>query len=69
MLAGRITGVTTGYETLPVAGHRSPNWIPEPLRWMVVRYMQNAFLRIDEAQESGKNKPADAWIAESLGRH
>jgi hypothetical protein len=31
--------------------------------------MQNAFLRIDEAQESGKDKPADAWIAESLGRH
>jgi glycine/D-amino acid oxidase-like deaminating enzyme len=69
MLAGKIAGVDTGYETLPLAERRSPNWIPEPLRWLVVRYMQNALLRIDEAQEASRQKPADAWIAEALGRH
>ncbi|MCU1312630.1 MAG: dependent oxidoreductase [Acidobacteriaceae bacterium] len=69
MLAGRITGTQTGYEDLPIAGHRSPSWIPEPLRWLVVRYMQNALLRIDEAQEAGRSKPLDAPIAEALGRH
>jgi len=69
MLAGSIAGSNTGYETLPLAERRSPNWIPEPLRWLVVRYMQNALLRIDEAQESGRHKPADAWIAEALGKH
>jgi glycine/D-amino acid oxidase-like deaminating enzyme len=69
ILAGKIAGLDTGYETLPLAERRSPNWIPEPLRWLVVRYMQNALLRIDEAQEAGRKKPADAWIAEALGRH
>jgi glycine/D-amino acid oxidase-like deaminating enzyme len=69
MMAGSITGTQTGYEHLPIAGHRSPSWIPEPLRWLVVRYMQNALLRIDEAQESGRSKPLDAPIAELLGRH
>jgi glycine/D-amino acid oxidase-like deaminating enzyme len=69
MLAGRITGTQTGYEELLIAGHKSPSWIPEPLRWLVVRYMQNALLRIDEAQESGRSKPLDASIAELLGRH
>ena len=69
ILAGRIAGVEIGYETLPLAERRSPNWIPEPLRWLVVRYMQNALLRMDEAQEAGRRKPADAWFAEALGRH
>lgn len=69
LLAGRITGITTGYEALPILGHTSPKWIPEPLRWLIVSYLQNAFLRIDEAQEAGRSKPADAWVAEFLGRH
>jgi glycine/D-amino acid oxidase-like deaminating enzyme len=69
MLAGMITGRATRFEALPFAQRRSPNWIPEPLRWLVVRYMQGAFQRIDEAAESGKPRPVDAPIAEFLGRH
>lgn len=69
MMAGSITGTPTGYEELPIAGHKSPAWVPEPLRWVVVRYMQNALLRIDEAQEYGRSKPLDSPIAELLGRH
>jgi hypothetical protein len=41
----------------------------EPLRWLVVTYIQNAFERIDEALEAGKPRPLDARIAEELGRH
>jgi glycine/D-amino acid oxidase-like deaminating enzyme len=69
MLAGMITGRTTGFESLPFAQRRSPNWIPEPLRWLVVRYMQDAFLRIDEAAEAGQRTPWDASIAHLLGKH
>jgi len=59
----------TGYESLPFAQRRSPNWIPEPLRWLIVRYMQGAFLRIDEAAEAGRRAPLDAPIAHFLGKH
>jgi len=69
LLAGLITGIPTGLETLPLAQRRSPNWEPEPLRWLAVRYLQNAFLRIDEAQENGHRRPLDAALAEALGRH
>jgi hypothetical protein len=41
----------------------------EPLRWLVVRYMQRAFLRIDKAAEAGQRRPVDAPLAEYLGRH
>jgi glycine/D-amino acid oxidase-like deaminating enzyme len=69
ILAEEITGTKTALSSLPFVQRRSPNWIPEPLRWLVVHYMQNALERIDFAQESGKPKPPDAWIAERLGRH
>jgi glycine/D-amino acid oxidase-like deaminating enzyme len=69
LLAGLITNSRTGLEMLPLAQRRSPNWEIEPLRWLVVRYMQGAFLRIDEAAEKVRPRPLDARIAEYLGRH
>jgi len=69
MLAGMINGHKTGFEALPFAQRRSPDWIPEPLRWLIVRYMQGAFLRIDEAEEAGHRPPSDSPIAQFLGRH
>jgi glycine/D-amino acid oxidase-like deaminating enzyme len=69
MLAGMINGHATGFESLPFAQRKSPNWIPEPLRWLVVRYMQRAYERIDEAAETGRSRPLDAFITEALGRH
>jgi glycine/D-amino acid oxidase-like deaminating enzyme len=69
LLAGLIADTPTGLETLPFAQHRSPRWPVEPLRWLIVRYMQNALLRIDEADETGGKRPADAFIAELLGKH
>jgi glycine/D-amino acid oxidase-like deaminating enzyme len=69
LLAGLITNRQTGLELLPLAQRRSPNWEVEPLRWLVVRYMQSAFLRIDKAAEAGRRHPADARIAQHLGSH
>jgi glycine/D-amino acid oxidase-like deaminating enzyme len=69
LLAGLIANRQTGLEGLPLAQRRSPNWEIEPLRFLVVRYMQNAFLRIDEAAEAGRPRPVDAKVAEYLGRH
>jgi glycine/D-amino acid oxidase-like deaminating enzyme len=69
LLAGLIANRPTGLETLPPAQRRSPKWEIEPLRWLIVRYMQGAFLRIDEAAEAGRPRPVDARLAEYLGRH
>lgn len=69
VLASMVAEQRSSLETLPIAQRSSPNWEPEPLRWLAVRYMQNAFLRIDENQESGRGAPWDAPIAEWLGRH
>jgi glycine/D-amino acid oxidase-like deaminating enzyme len=73
-LAGRLLAALVALnpshlEKLPLAQRRSPNWEMEPLRWLVVTYMQNAFERIDDALEAGKPRPLDARIAEELGRH
>ncbi len=48
---------------LPIAHHRSPDWEPEPLRWMGIRYVQDAFRRMDEARDAGRAAPADAPVA------
>lgn len=69
ILAAMIDGRKTSFESLPFVQRKSRNWIPEPLRWLVVRYMQGALQRIDEAAEAGWPRPADATIAEFLGRH
>jgi glycine/D-amino acid oxidase-like deaminating enzyme len=73
-LAGRvlvelISGKRTKLSALPIAQRHSPNWEPEPLRWLGVRYMQNAFFRIDEAGKKEERKPIDAPLAEFLGKH
>ena len=41
-LADLITGADTGITRLPWVGHRSPDWEPEPLRWLGL----NAGLRV-----------------------
>lgn len=69
ILAELILGKQTELGTLPMAQRTSPNWEPEPLRWLAVRYAQNAFLRIDEAAEQGRRRPLDSPIAEFLGKH
>jgi hypothetical protein len=69
ILAGMISSIKTGLQELPMAQRLSPAWEPEPLRWVAVRYAQNAFLRIDTAADNGARRPWDAPLAEMLGKH
>jgi hypothetical protein len=69
LLSSLVTANSSGIEKLPMAQRHSPNWEMEPLRWLVVTYMQKAFQRIDEALELGKPRPLDADLVGRLGRH
>jgi glycine/D-amino acid oxidase-like deaminating enzyme len=73
-LAGRtlcdlITGVDSPLLELPLARHHSPHWEPEPLRWLGVRYIQNAYARLDRRGERTGKPPSGRSPAEKLGRH
>ncbi len=73
-LAGRtlcdlITGTESELTRLPMAGHRSPSWEPEPLRWLAVRYIQEAFARLDAKAERTGRPPTGRTLAERLARH
>lgn len=67
LLAGLIAERPSGLESLPLHRRRMRLWEPEPFRWAAVRYLQNAYARIDEAEEAGRGRPWDAPIAEFLG--
>jgi glycine/D-amino acid oxidase-like deaminating enzyme len=47
-LADLITGADTDLLRLPWVGHRSPRWVPEPLRWLGT----NAGLRLMESADA-----------------
>ncbi len=68
-LADLITGTTSELTGLPMVGHRSPAWEPEPLRWIAVRYIQSAFAAIDARSERTGRPPTGRTLAERLGRH
>ncbi len=73
-LAGRtlcdlLTGTESDLTRLPLVGHRSPSWEPEPLRWLAVRYIQEAFSRLDARAERTGNPPTGRTLAERLSRH
>lgn len=69
VVAELVSGKKTALSQLPIAQRKSPRWELEPLRWLAVRYMQNAFFRIDQADKVGKARPKDAFVAQYLGRH
>lgn len=69
ILASLISGKRSALEALPMAQRKLPQWEPEPLRWLGVRYTQGAMARIDEAAEGGRSRPVDAPIAQYFGRH
>ncbi|MDI3341448.1 MAG: FAD-dependent oxidoreductase, partial [Sphaerobacter sp.] len=73
-LAGRvltdlICDTPSPLRTLPVIGHRSPDWEPEPLRWLGVRYVQRGFARLDEQAERTGVPSSGRSLVERLGRH
>jgi len=51
---------------LPIVGHRSPNWEPEPLRWIGTRYVQRTLRKRDEEMERTGVAPRRRSLAERL---
>jgi glycine/D-amino acid oxidase-like deaminating enzyme len=68
-LADLITGERTELTELPLAQHRSPNWEPEPFRWLGVRYTQAAIGRVDAKAERTGRPPSGRSLAEIIARH
>ena len=54
---------------LPLVNHRSPNWEPEPFRWIGVRYTQGAMARLDAKSEKTGKPPTGRSLAEWIARH
>jgi glycine/D-amino acid oxidase-like deaminating enzyme len=70
-LAGRtlagLIGETPAYACdLPMVRAPGRLWEIEPLRWVGVRYIQNAFARIDAADFRDGSAPVDAKFAKAL---
>jgi len=73
-LAGRtltdlLTGEPSTLTALPMAGHHSRRWEPEPLRWLGARYVQHALARLDRRSERTGRTPTGRSLAERLMRH
>ncbi|MGA7173360.1 MAG: FAD-dependent oxidoreductase [Candidatus Dormiibacterota bacterium] len=68
-LADLITDRQTALTTLPLVGHRSPNWEPEPLRWLGVRYVQGALARLDSSGERTGKPLRGGVVARRLAAH
>ena len=66
VLADLITGAETELTELPLVDHRSPRWEREPFRWIGVRYVQEAMLRIDAKAERTGRPPTGRSLAERL---
>lgn len=66
LLSSLILGRETALSRLPLAGRSSPDWEPEPLRWLGIRYVQDALRRMDKARDAGRRAPLDAPLAKRL---
>jgi glycine/D-amino acid oxidase-like deaminating enzyme len=69
VLADLIVHGETPYAELPMVGHRSRRWEPEPLRWLGARYLQRALPRIDSRAATSGHAPTGRSLAERLMRH
>ena len=69
VLADQITGTRSPLLELPMVGHRSRDWEPEPLRWLGVRFVQRGLQRADDRAERSDIAPTGRSLPERLGRH
>jgi glycine/D-amino acid oxidase-like deaminating enzyme len=68
-LADLITGRESELTDLPLVGHRSPSWEPEPFRWLGVRYVQGALARLDAQGERTGRPLRGGVVARRLAAH
>jgi glycine/D-amino acid oxidase-like deaminating enzyme len=69
VVADLIVDGSTPFAELPMVGHRSRRWEPEPLRWLGARYLQTALARIDAKAARTGQAPTGRSLAERLVRH
>ncbi|HRA48789.1 MAG TPA: FAD-binding oxidoreductase [Thermomicrobiales bacterium] len=68
-LTDLITGVDSPLLQLPHANHKTRKWEPEPFRWLGVRYMQQAFMKLDRQAEATGIAPKGTSLAERMTAH
>ena len=68
-LAELITERQTSRTVLPLVGHHSRSWEPEPFRWLGVRFVQAALGRVDRLAEQSGEPPRGRSLEEWLARH
>ena len=69
VLADLIVHGDTPYRDLPMVGHRSRGWEPEPLRWLGARYVMTALTRLEAQVERTGQRPRGRSLGERLARH
>ena len=68
-LADLIAGKTTSLTTLPWVNHKSPNWEPEPLRWLGANAGLSIMTYADNAEDrSGKPSKLGNFVSRFLGQ-
>jgi glycine/D-amino acid oxidase-like deaminating enzyme len=68
VLADLITGADTEITRLPMVGHHSRQWEPEPLRFIAARYLQHASLKLDErAARTGRPLDGRSFTERLIG--
>ncbi len=68
VLADLITGVESEVSTLPVVGHTSRRWEPEPLRFIGARFVQRQMGKLEEKVARTGKTPGGNSLAERLLR-
>lgn len=69
VLADLLVSGETPLAHLPMVGHRSRRWEPEPLRWLGARYLQLSLARLDARAARTGRPPSGRSLAERLVRH
>lgn len=69
VLADLIIDGATPFQDLPMVGHRSRRWEPEPLRWLGARYLQRSLARLDARTAHTGRAATGRSLAERLIRH
>jgi glycine/D-amino acid oxidase-like deaminating enzyme len=69
VLADLIVHGDTPHRELPMVGHRSRGWEPEPLRWLGARFVLTALTRREASAERTGRRPTGRSLGERLARH
>jgi glycine/D-amino acid oxidase-like deaminating enzyme len=69
VLADLITGQDSELALLPMVRHQPRQWEPEPIRYLGIRYIQNAYAKLDQKAEQTGRPPNGNSLAERMSRH